>query len=379
MLVTRNFPPLVGGMEGVNSRLLAELAREWRVLLCGPEGASATAAAAAAARVSEAPLKPLPAFILRNAWQAWRMARRERPGLVLAGSGLAAPMAWLAARASGARLGVYLHGLDVIAPSRVYQWLWLPFIRACDLVLVNSRNTRRLATERGVDAARIDILHPGVSLPASVDPAAAARFRAQHGLGDAPLMLSIGRFTRRKGLAEFVSNSMPLIVRAHPDACLVIIGAEAQDALHGASGQERARIESAATAAGVAGQLRFLGRCTDSELESAYQAASCHVFPVLDLPGDVEGFGMVALEAAAHGLRTAAFDVGGVSDAVDVSCSGVLVPAGNYEAMAGAVSTILGAPPSAEGRAASRAFAAGKDWQHFGARLREVIASRGLG
>src|SRR5688572_5035173 len=111
LLVTRNFPPLLGGMEGVNSRLLSELAEEWRVSLCGPAGCAASAPRAA--RVAEAPLRPLPLFVLRNAWQAWRMARRERPRLVLAGSGLAAPMAWLAARACGARLAVYLHGLDV--------------------------------------------------------------------------------------------------------------------------------------------------------------------------------------------------------------------------------------------------------------------------
>jgi phosphatidyl-myo-inositol dimannoside synthase len=54
------------------------------------------------------------------------------------------------------------------------------------------------------------------------------------------------------------------------------------------------------------------------------------VFPVLDLPGDVEGFGMVAVEAAAHGLPTAAFAVGGVTDAVANKISGWLVKSGDY-------------------------------------------------
>jgi phosphatidylinositol alpha-1,6-mannosyltransferase len=371
LLVTRNFPPLVGGMEGVNARLLSELAPDWRMLLCGPAGAAA--AAEAAARVAEAPLRPLPLFVLRSAWNAWRMARRERPRLVLAGSGLSAPMAWLAARSSGARLAVYLHGLDVIAPSRVYQACWLPFIRACDLVLVNSANTGRLATSRGVASARIAVLNPGVTMPA-LDPADAVGFRARRGFGEGPLLLSVGRFTRRKGLAEFVAQALPAIAAAAPAVRLAIIGDEALDALHGGGGSERARIEAAAQAAGVADRLSFLGRCDAAELRAAFQAADCHVFPVLDLPGDVEGFGMVAAEAAAHGLPTAAFAVGGVPEAVAEGVSGSTVPVGDYPALARAVLALLARDPAARAEAAarSREFARRFEWPAFGRRLREL-------
>jgi phosphatidylinositol alpha-1,6-mannosyltransferase len=372
LLVTRNFPPLVGGMERVNERLLSELAPDWRLGLCGPAGCSASAPAAE--WVAEAPLKPLWSFVMRNAWQAFRMARRQRPQLVLAGSGLAAPMAWLAARASGARLAVYLHGLDVIAPSRVYQAVWLPFIRACDLVLVNSRNTGGLATGRGVDGARIHVLHPGVEIPA-LDPAAGPAFRAEHRFGQAPLLLSVGRFTRRKGLAEFVAQALPQIVAGAPGACLAIIGDEAVDALHGASGSERERIQQAADAAGVGANLRFLGRRTEAELHAAYQAADLHVFPVLDIPGDVEGFGMVAAESAAHGLPTVAFAVGGVPEAVQVDVSGATVPPGDYAGFAAMAVALLTCAPSERERLSTRGreFAASLAWPRFGERLRKLV------
>jgi phosphatidylinositol alpha-1,6-mannosyltransferase len=369
--VTRNFPPLVGGMERVNARLLSELAPDWRVSLCGPAGAGA--AAPEAERVLEAPLRPLWAFVLRNAWQAFRLGRRQRPRLVLAGSGRTAPMAWLAARASGARLAVYLHGLDLIAPSRVYQWLWLPFIRACDLALVNSRNTGRLAAGRGVRPERIRVLNPGVTMP-QLDPAAGPAFRARHGFGQRPLLLSVGRFTRRKGLAEFVAGALPAIVAAAPETIFAVIGDEATDALHGASGSERARIEAAAAAAGVGASLRFLGRCDEAQLHAAYQGADVHVFPVLDLPGDVEGFGMVAAESAAHGLPTVAFAVGGVPEAVKEGTSGHTVAAGDYAAFAARTLELLARAPAARAAAAqaSREFAAAFDWQAFGRRLREL-------
>jgi phosphatidylinositol alpha-1,6-mannosyltransferase len=369
LLVTRNFPPLVGGMERVNLHLLTELSRGWRVSLCGPSGCAHLVKEATA--VAETPLKPLPRFLLGCAWRALRLARRERPELVIAGSGLSAPMAWLAARVCGARLAVYLHGLDIIAPSMIYQRLWLPFIRACDVVLVNSENTGRLAREHGVVAGKISILHPGTDTP-DLDPEAGPAFRTKLGLEQRLLLLSVGRFTRRKGLFEFVMHALPAIAEVHPHVLLLIIGEEASDALHGASGSERERIQDAAREVGVEGNLRFLGRCDEATLHAAYQAADCHVFPVLDLPGDVEGFGMVALESAAHGLQTIAFAVGGVPDAVAEGSTGRLVRPGDYAGFAQSVLAIIAAPAKEEQRLACRQFAEGKCWARFGEQLRSI-------
>lgn len=370
LLVTRNFPPLVGGMENVNQRLLRELALDRDVVLCGPSGSKSHAPEAIA--VAETRLKPLSLFFLGTAVRAVVMALRFRPGLVIAGSGLTAPMAWTAARLTGARLAVYLHGLDIIAPSRVYQSLWLPFIRACDLVLVNSTNTAKLAVARGVDEARIQVLHPGTEVP-ELDPASGLEFRRAFGLADRPVLLSVGRLTRRKGLAEFVTQALPLVVARSPDSLLVIVGEEASDALHKPAGSERDRIVDAAKAANLESSIMFIGRRDDAGLRGAYQAAQVHVFPVLEQRGDVEGFGMVALEAAAHGLPTVAFAVGGVPDAVSDPETGKLVAPGAYQEMADAIVSVLSRPQTDEGRNRARSFAVAKDWAAFGNRLRMLV------
>lgn len=370
LLVTRNFPPLLGGMEGVNDHLLQALAIERAVLLAGPEGSSACAPNAACTR--EAPLRPLWRFLLSTGWSALVLALRHRPALVLAGSGLAAPMAWLAARMSGARMVVYVHGLDLVVANRTYQALWLPFIRACDLALANSRHTAGLAVAAGLEPSRIAVLNPGTDVP-PLDANAGALFRTRLALGDRPVLLSVGRLTRRKGLVEFVHDALPRIVAATPTAMLVVIGEEASDALHTGAGSERARIEAAAQQAGVMENIQFSGRCTERQLHEAYQAAQLHIFPVLDLPGDVEGFGMVALESAAHGLRTVAFAVGGVPDAVEPGITGRLVASGDYSGFADAVIEFLEAPPTAGDVTACRAFATDRDWDRFGDRLRSLL------
>jgi phosphatidylinositol alpha-1,6-mannosyltransferase len=373
LLVTRNFPPLVGGMERVNLKLCESLGEQGTVSLVGPRGCGQHAPPGA--DVAEVSLRPLPWFLLACAARAVARAIRSRPGVVVAGSGLTAPMAWLAARLSGSRTAVYLHGLDLVAPSRIYALGWLPFIRRCDVVICNSRNTRRLALDRGVPESVLSVVNPGVELPPAQDQAPAAdAFRASYQLGARPLLLSVGRFTRRKGLAEFVARSLPAIVAASPSVLLVIVGDEAVDALHGGQRNERARILEAAGTAGVADNVRFVGRLGEHALLGAYAAAACHCFPVLDMPGDVEGFGMVALESAAHGLATVAFEVGGVGDAVQVPESGVLVAPGEYEAFAAAVVGLLRDPPARATRDAARQFARSKDWQAFGEGIRRALA-----
>jgi phosphatidylinositol alpha-1,6-mannosyltransferase len=97
------------------------------------------------------------------------------------------------------------------------------------------------------------------------------------------------------------------------------------------------------------------------------------VFPVKDIPGDVEGFGMVALEAAAHGLPTVAFGAGGVPDAVADGVSGSLVPAGDYPQMAACIDRYLAGDWGSVSPASCVAFAEDFAWPGYGERLRSLI------
>jgi phosphatidyl-myo-inositol dimannoside synthase len=372
LLVTRNFPPLLGGMEKVNQHLLAALQPAWRTAICGPAGCSEYAPPGA--EVKQSRVKPLLGFLAITLWHTVRLALRRKPEWVIAGSGLTAPSAWLAARCAGGRAAVYLHGLDIVAPSRVYQWLWLPFIRRCDLTLVNSANTARLAQGRGVKAGRVHVLHPGTDLP-TLDANAALDFRKRHDFGRRPLLLSVGRLTQRKGLAEFVAKALPAVVSHYQDALLLIIGNEASDALHTRAGSERERILAAARDVGVEKNLLFFGRCDEATLSAAYQAANVHIFPVRELPGDVEGFGMVALESAAHGLPTIAFATGGVSDAVQDGRTGTLVEPGDYGSLGEAVIRQLVQTRDESATAICRDFARRKIWPVFDEHLRALLGA----
>ena len=365
--ITRNLPPLVGGMERLNWHIAVELSRRAQVQVIGPQGSAALKPANVG--LSEVPLRPLPRFLFASAWRALRLARRQRPEIVLAGSGLTAPAAWLAARACGVRAVAYVHGLDVAVRHPLYRAIWHPLLRRMDVVVANSRPTADLVRALGVAEERIRIVHPGVVLPEAPQPAQALRsFREQHGLGDARLLLSIGRLTHRKGLREFVRNALPGIVQGAPDVVLAVIGDAPTDSLL-AGVQSRDSIQAAADAAGVGRHLRFLGVITDPQaLACAYESAAVHVFPVRELPGDPEGFGMVAIEAAAHGLPTVAFAAGGIVDAVQDGVSGRLVPNADYPALCSAVVALL-QNPAPQLRDSARRFAEGFAWPRFQDRL----------
>jgi phosphatidyl-myo-inositol dimannoside synthase len=372
LLVTRNFPPLLGGMEKVNRHLLMALYPTWRTALCGPTGCAEYVSPET--EVSQSRVKPLPAFLAASLWHAVRLAWRRKPEWVIAGSGLTAPVVWLAAKCTGGKAAVYLHGLDIVTPNRVYQWLWLPFIRRCDLALVNSANTARLAQSHGVRLDRLQVLNPGTDLP-TLDAGAGRNFRERHGFGQRPLLLSVGRLTQRKGLVEFVAKTLPAVVSHYREVLLLVIGDEASDALQTRTGSERERVLAAARNAGVEQNLYFFGRCDDATLDAAYQAADIHIFPVLELPGDVEGFGMVALEAAAHGLPTVAFAVGGVPDAVQEGQTGTLIESGNYDGLGTALVRQLAQRRDGSIAATCREFAVGRTWPIFGQRLRSLLGA----
>jgi phosphatidyl-myo-inositol dimannoside synthase len=369
LLITRNMPPLWGGMEQLNWHLVDELRRKVCVSVVAPRGSRR--AISDDVDVFEIALQPLPRFLLGALIKAATVAYCWRPDTVLAGSGLTAPIVWLVTWATRTRSVAYVHGLDVAVTSVLYRKLWIPALRKMDVVIANSYATAQLAQKVGVDPAKIRVVHPGTTIPdGQVARCALEDLRELNGWRGCQLLLSVGRLTNRKGLREFVSEVLPTIVSHCPSALLLIVGGEPTQSLH-AQVQTVESIQVAAKEAGVAENIQFLGVITDRDrLADIYRVADVHVFPVRDIPGDPEGFGMVAVEAAAYGLPTVAYATGGVIDAVAEGVSGKLIPPGDAMAFANAVLGLLDHPFASE---SIRSFAEKFDWRHFGNNISEIL------
>ncbi len=376
LVVTRNLPPLVGGMERLLWHIVDELRSVYRVYVAGPSGCRQQLPDDV--EVTEIPLQPMVFFLIRVQFTAVWLAFRNRPCVILAGSGLTAPFSWLAARITGARCIVYLHGLDIKVRHPFYRLLWLPIFRHFDCVLVNSNFTKQLALDAHIRAGRIEILHPGVELP-SLKDAQQKRidFRTRHDLQDVPLLLSVGRITSRKGLLCFSDKIFPHILLKVPEVTLVIIGDNPTDALVPAE-DESVKVKDKLKEKQIESRVLWLGRCSQRELDDAYFAADVLIFPVQQREDDIEGFGMVAIEAAAHGLPTVAFSVGGVTDAVSNDCCGRLIFAGDNPAFVDAVIQQLEKQSTCDRIKVCREFAELFEWDLFGRRLRSIFHKVGI-
>jgi len=370
LIITRNFPPLVGGMERLVFNIYKQLRTHFDCDIVGPTGSGVVLQNGQ--KAWECRPSPVSVFIVTALLKSfWATARNEYQ-VCIAGSGVTALIAVIISRLRGIHSITFIHGLDLIANNRIYQKIFVPFIIYSDIVVANSHNTARLAEKVGVPGNKITILHPGVDMPE--EKRGHRNFRESHNLQGKSLLLSVGRLIPRKGLAEFIRYSLPAVVRQHNNTAFVIIGSEPEDALD-RGGQVLKDIKVAIAETGLEQHVILVGPVEESVLQAAYREADFFIFPLREMPGDVEGFGMVAVEAAAFGLPTIAFSEGGVSDAVKQGESGFLVAPGDYDAFSKIMINCLNNTVPAPSPASCRAFAERFQWDSFGDRLRRIVNS----
>lgn len=365
LLITRNLPPLVGGMERLLHEAALGMSDYAELTVIGPKGCAKSLPDTV--KVHTAPAG-LAGFLLIALVHVLRIARRRRFDVVVGGSGLVAPLLLLASRLTGAPCVVMLHGLDLVVNSAIYQRLFVPCITRVDRVIANSRNTAELAIRKGVHAQRIDVIFPGTELPGPVGDAAVAAFRQRHGIRFKRYLLFAGRLTRRKGLSHFLRHCLRDILAQQPGLGLVVVGDDPRQSLDGRG--DHAATLAAVKELGLSDGIQFIGSVSNEDMWLAFADAQIHVFPLVEVPGDVEGFGMVAVEAAAAGTPTVAYDLGGVSDAISAQ-SGRLVGAGDSREFSRAVLEELDTPAtSPEG---CRQHAMSFSWERYNRQLGDTL------
>lgn len=328
LVITRNLPPLTGGMERLMLELVQGLSQRIDLDVIGPQGFRLTGPR----RIWTAPFNILAFHVLALAHAA--RVRQGHYDLIVGGSILMAPLTRLVAWLAHCPFVLLAHGSDVLFPSRLYQNGFVRTGTGATLVFANSTYIKDQLLRRGYPADRIRVLLPAVT---PVGPVARRDdgLRQRLALGNAPLLLGVGRVVASKGFAHFVSEVLPRVVAHHPGAHFVLIG----DAPPSGPSDALAEVASAATAAGLTDRVHCVGAfpINSAALHEAFATADVHVFPAL-VP---QGFGVVALEAAIQGTPTVAYDVGGVRDAVSDGVTGSLVPAGLPGEFAAAINRLL--------------------------------------
>jgi phosphatidylinositol alpha-1,6-mannosyltransferase len=338
LLISWNFPPRKGGIEYLIRNLAVRLQKHHKVFIIT---SYAHTGESAPAGVFRSPYPGLAAFALYALWRgAWLLAANRRIGVVFGGSVLATPLALALARVFRRRAVVQAHGLDVIYQHPLYRLACVRWMKLCDGVVANSAFTAALARQTGVVRGHIAVIHPGIDAERFACPREAHAIRTRYGLGGKRILLFVGRLTKRKGVEEFVRISLPEIVGRIPDLCFVVVGDVAKHSLT-SRGDALGAIKAAAARSAVRGHIRLLGALDDDDLLDLYHACDLLVLPALDAADDVEGFGIVLLEAAAAAKPAVATRAGGIPEAIEDGRTGVLVEPGDYRRLSDAIVDLL--------------------------------------
>lgn len=372
LIVTRNLPPLIGGMERLNWHIADELSHDYKILLLSHNQAREQAPSKCI--FFGVRLNPLPLFLILAFIQTFLICLRHKPDVLFAGSGLTAPIVVFWAKVFRKKSLIYIHGLDIATNNWLYNLLWVPMIRSASKVIANSTPTHDLCLKKGISQQKLKIIYPGVTYPPLPrNENLIQSIKEKHQLHDKKILISVGRLTERKGLNEFVDFALPEIVAKHPNTILVVIGDTPNQSLN-KNLQSQDLIIETAQKHGISDHILFLGNISDDTiLSSWYYIADIHVFPVKHIPDDPEGFGMVAIEAAAHGTPTVAFATGGIIDSVSHLSSGYLIEQKHYQKLTEQIIKTL--KHDQDLQITCKNFASSFAWFQIGKKLDAIIKS----
>ena len=328
LIISWNFPPRRGGIEYVVSHLCAGLRKKHSVRVITGQ---APFPQPAEEDVFRAPYSGLISFSLYTLWRGARLLLRSpNTKVIFGGSVMVTPLVLILARMFGRKAVVQAHGLDVIYANKFYQAICVRWLRFCDRIVANSGYTAFLVAQKRVHQEIISVIPPGVQAESFTGPANVDAIKKDFGLQGKQTILFVGRLAKRKGVKEFIENSLAKIVGEIPNTCFVVVGNNPSESLTHRDDM-LSQINAAICATGLLNHVQLRGALDDDEVIRLYQACDVIVLPGLVSTDDTEGFGIVLLEAAAAGKPAVAMRVGGIPDAVEDGKSGILVAPGDYE------------------------------------------------
>lgn len=304
LFISRAFPPVIGGIEKQNAEIHKHLSKIANVTLIANRHGK----------------RFLPLFLPYAI--TYTLLRAHRYDVILLGDGILAIVAWTLRLVHPHPLVFcILHGLDITFPKPIYQRWWVrQFLTKVDCLLPVSRQTADEAINRGLRKDRCQVIPNGVSpdeFSQKYDTSQLKRLLGCEVVGK-NIILTVGRLIERKGVHWFIENVLP---KLHEDIIYVVAG----------DGPMRRIIEKIIVQKKLASRVFLLGMVSDADLRMLYSVADLFIQPNIPVEGDMEGFGLVVLEAGSSGLPVLASRLEGLTEAISDGNNGKLLPFGNVD------------------------------------------------
>ncbi len=328
LLFTLEYPPFKGGVANYYGNLIKYWHRENKNYI--PSDYFTPLKMASNDKITVLTGKKLirPHWIF-SLWYLWRAVKKNKINIVLVGQILPLGIVtWLLHKICKFEYAVFLHGMDLSFAMKVSRKKKLArkILRdAKKIIAVNSRVA--MDAEEIVDSKKITVINPGVHLGIrNQEPEIKNKLIKRYNLQNKKILLQVGRLVERKGY-DMVIEALPKILQVCPELKYVIIG----------NGPKLDNLRLQIADRKLEDNVILITGADDQELEVWYDLCDIFIMPSREIGNDYEGFGIVYLEANAHGKPVIAGDSGGVRDAVKNNVNGLLVNPKSIKEIAGAV------------------------------------------
>jgi phosphatidyl-myo-inositol dimannoside synthase len=236
----------------------------------------------------------------------------------------------------GVPYAFYTHGEDIGVSrfSRELAWMTRRVMGRAKAAIANSYNSRRcLMEDWNYPDSRIHVIQPGMDATQFQMVSPDRDTRLSLGWADRTVILTVGRLQARKGHDRLI-RALHRVRKAVPDVLYSIVG----------TGAEEATLKEQVAKEHLGEVVQFLGGVSDDVMTRCYQQCDLFALPNRTIDGDIEGFGMVLLEAQACGKPVLAGDSGGTAETMDIPLTGRVVNCDSHELLAEQLVELLGDP-----------------------------------
>ncbi|HRG19955.1 MAG TPA: glycosyltransferase family 4 protein [Saprospiraceae bacterium] len=361
LFISHKYPPATGGMEKFSFELINGMERHARVHKLVYEG-------------------------IEPRWR-WFFELRKRTRKILAdhpgisvihlNDGLMISFALWLKKDTKVPVVATLHGLDVVFPLSYYQSRLVPKFNRLDGIACVSRATRAAAAERGIDDNKLIVITNGVDHKMA-EPLTAGQTKEdlfqKYGIDPKARILSgLGRAVKRKGYSWFVENVLPSLPK---DVVFVMCGpisdygarwwhqllpASWVNSLALMMGHPTDEPALKSLAKQYPGRFVRTGHMAFTDIIQILKLSEAFVMPNIKVEGDMEGFGLVALEAILSGTVVFAAGHEGITDAIHDQLNGFLLPSGDVQQWVARLNQHLKNPKTEEEKIALQQYTL----QHF--------------
>ena len=317
LFITRNYPPKIGGLEAYSYNLIREFElndKAHKIVLT---------------KSNLHLFWFFPFCLLKGLYICWR----HKVDHIHLCDALLAPVGIFLKMLTKARISVSVVGLDMTYRNSFHQMLVPRCVRRMDHVICISRSTLDECTSRGIPLNRCSVIPIGINpddayLPLSKEDLLRKLEKITNvSVHNRLILVTVGRLVKRKGVAWFVQHVMP---RLNSRCLYLIVGA----------GPEKDRILELIDRYDLENFVFLLGKRSNMDRNIIFNASDIFIMPNITVPGDVEGFGIVAIEAGSCGLPVIASNIQGIRDAVLDGETGMLVEERNVNDYLEAINTI---------------------------------------